>query len=64
MVEGMVVSLSGERRIQAPAPAQGALGLQHDGAVDHSAVELGGAGRGGFGGEHAPSQVEGLLRSG
>ena len=39
---------------------QGALRLQHDRAVDHSAVELGGAGRCGLGGEHAPGPVERL----
>src|SRR6187399_1331514 len=43
MVAGMMGSLSGERNSDAGA-AQGALGLQHDGAVDHSAVELGGTG--------------------
>ena len=38
---------------------QDALRLQHDGAVDHPAVELGDAGRCGLGGEHAPGPVEG-----
>ena len=43
---------------------QGALRLQHDRAVDHSAVELGGAGRCGLGGEHAARPVESASRSG
>ena len=43
MVAGMVDSLSGSEDSDAGA-AQGALGLQDDGAVDHSAVELGGTG--------------------
>ena len=45
MVEGMVGLLI-VRMVagQCAARAQGALGLQDDGAVDHAAVELGGAG--------------------
>ena len=64
MVAGMMMSLlSGWSGIQAPARLQRALRLQHDGAVDHSAVELGGARRRGFGGEHASRPVERLRDS-
>ena len=45
MVEAMVdVLLMWRVRMSGAGAAQGALGLQHDGAVDHAAVELGGAG--------------------
>src|SRR3954454_1889627 len=59
MVEGMAGSLCGGEDSGAGA-AQRALGQQHDGAVDHSTVELGGTGGSGFGSEHAPGVFDGV----
>ena len=44
MVEGMMGSFRWSVGCSGAGTLQGALGLQDDGAVDHSAVELGGTG--------------------
>ena len=43
---------------------QGALGLQHNRAIDHSAVELGSARRSGLRGKHTPGPIDGLRARG
>ena len=65
MVEAMVVVsfvrwMEVKVGFSAPARCQRALRLQHHRAVDHAAVELRRAGRGGLGGQHAPRPVEGV----
>src|SRR6185295_7543882 len=54
MVADMVVFLLKTGVESGAGALQGALGLQDDGAVDHSAVELGRTGGRGLGGQHAP----------